>query len=419
MEMFPSPEDIISFVNKDVLKDSGEFSLDDIKKKNIPALVKVYDLFLLSLGLSEEMFQTQFNALMENAEPEVDELLRDEDRKLKLVSLLSWVMDAIEVDGIRFSYDDISNPDETRTIHFLGNLMNFLLFANERKNEDAQLEYEIARMKAEKDDLLDRGQLINSPEKDKREFKERFEAGLKELEMGEAREDSLRGQVEAVEHEGNEAEERYNQGLESKGEAEKVISTIEQIVQLHTRNSQINAEMKSLDDDVINLKRYGWEQYKPVMQADQQLSVQQEEVHLKSIIEEQRAKERGLARDEKQLDKNNADLEQEMENIKDSMNTNMSKFKRKKEMQEKHIETLTRDLAKLSQNQQNTELQEILSFKQNIVDQMGETKADVLDAERRNDEFIARLNSSLETFSRKVKSELKGISESARNLPGY
>jgi len=415
--MFP-PEEVVSYINETILKDSGDFSIDDIRKKNVQSLVKVYFSFLVSLGYSRDMFLNQFNTLFESPEPEVDEILRDEDMKIKLCSLLSWLFKRIDHGDRLFSYDDVTNPDMERTMYFLGVLKNFCLFLDQRKQTDSQIEDEVLMLRARKEQLLNEQQINLDPEKEKVEYQKMYEHGVQELEALELNEEKMLQEVNAYEAEAKEAEEIYLQEVESKREAEKIIKTVQQITDLRGQAAQLQTQMKALDDDVINLKKllFSWEQYEPMLKVDTNLTPE-EDRNLKSVIEEHRVEERNLAREEKQLDKNNIDCEMDIETINNNMSNNMSKFNMKKEKMAKDLESLGRDISRISGSDENCEVQECITIKNKLTDQMNNIDMEIMEIERQNEDFTERIRLSLDRFAVNSQSDLNKIKEAAHTLP--
>jgi len=414
---FFRPESVISFINEEILKDSGDISLADIRQKNVQAIVKVYHAFLLSLGYSRDMFLNQFSALFENHEPETDELLKDEEFKLKLCSLLSWLLSQIDLEEKQFSYEDVSNPDQERAIYFMGILQNFYLVIKERKGKDSEIEENAMMLKARQEQLVNGLQNCGNIEKDKKSYIEKYENGLTALKQLMAAEEELSEHVVANEEEVAKAEAIYNQELENKTQAEKVIKTVETISYLRTTASQLDAETNALDEDCLVLKKVCDDQYEPLLEANKRLAPEEEKLYLKSIIEEHRVEERSMAREEKHLDKESSEAEMDLENVKTNIKNSMSKFNARREMIQKDLESLAKDISKVSGNEQTSEVQELLVMRNKLTDQNDGIEHEIMDLERKNEEFSQRIRASLDRFGRNTKSDLLRKKEAALAPP--
>jgi len=295
-------------------------------------------------------------------------------------------------------------------------LKNFCLFLDQRKQTDSAIEDEVLMLRARKEQLLNEQQINQDPEKEKVAYQKMYEHGVQELEALEMNEEKLLQEVNAYEAEAKEAEEIYVQEVESKREAEEIIKTVQQITQLRSQAAQLQTEMKALDEDVINLKKFSWEQYEPMLKADRNLTPE-EDRNLKSVIEEHRVEERNLAREEKQLDKNNVDWEMDIETINNNMSNNMSKFNMKKEMLSKDLESLGRDISRISGNDQNSEVQECITIRHKLTDHMKKIENEIMEIERQNLDFTERIGLSLDRFAANSQSDLTKIKEAAHTLP--
>lgn len=271
-------------------------------------------------------------------------------------------------------------------------------------------------LRARKEQLLNEQQINENPEKEKVAYNAMYENGVEELEVLELNEQKLLQEVDAVEAEAKDSEEIYHQELESKREAEEIIKTVQKITQLRTTAAQLQTEMKALDEDVINLKKFSWEQYEPMLKAVRNLTPE-EDRNLKSLIEEHRGVERSLAREEKQLDKNNVEWEMDIETINNNMSNNMSKFNMKKEMLSKDLESLGRDISKISGNEQNSEVQECITIRHKLTDQLRNIEMEITEIERQNLDFTERIRGCLDRFATNSLSDLTKIKEAAHTLP--
>jgi len=193
---------------------------------------------------------------------------------------------------------------------------------------------------------------------------------------------------------------------------------VQQITDLRGQAAQLQTQMKALDEDVINLKKllFSWEQYEPMLKVDTNLTPE-EDRNLKSVIEEHRVEERNLAREEKQLDKNNIDCEMDIETINNNMSNNMSKFNMKKEKMAKDLESLGRDISRISGSDENCEVQECITIKNKLTDQMNNIDIEIMEIERQNEDFTERIRLSLDRFAVHSQSDLNKIKEAAHSLP--
>lgn len=412
-----SMEDVVSFVNKEILKDSVDLTVEDIKKRNAQHIAQAYHAFLLALGFSNDMFLTNYQALAEDPEPEVEDLIREEDTKIKLFSTLSWLISQIDLDEKHFSYRDLYSPDPERTTHFLGILKNFYLHNKQQEEQDSKIESEVCMLKNRKVQLLEGQQMFNYDD-DKMSYLQRIDNATGKLEILEERNNYAVNNVDQFEQASQEAEALFAQELEENNKIEKVIKTVKQISEVKAHVTQLEMHLKKTDEDLLQFKKLrGREQFGAVTQVYNTLKQTQQIPHFRSSIEKCSSEDSEAAREEKNVEKEIRELELEQEAMMENMNSNNNRFNRRKEMKEKELDTLGREISKLSMSEENAEVRQLLVTKQKIIEEMRQCEAVLAEIEETHTNSASRIRDSLEKFAKNLHSDFRSLQDSAVNAP--
>jgi len=412
-----SMEGVVSFMRDEILKDSGDLTVDDIKKRNTQPIVQGYHAFLLALGFSNDMFLTNFQALAEDPEPEVEDLIRDEDQRIKLFSTLSWLINQIDLDDKHFSYRDLYSPEADRTTYFLGILRNFYLHNKQEEEEDSKIEKEVCMLKTRKVQLLEGQQMFNYDD-DKMEYLQRSENASGKLEILEQRKNFAVENVDNFEAASHEAEQLFAQELEENNQVEKVIKAVKQISEVKAHVTQLEKQLKKTDEDLLQFKKLrGREQFGAVTQVYNTLKQSQQIPHFKSSIEKYGSEDCEVARKEKIVDKEIRELELEQEAMMETMNNNNNRFNRRKEMKEKELDTLGREISKLNLSEENAEVRQLLITKQKIIEEIRQSEAVLAEIEETHTNSASRIRESLERFAKNLNSDFSSLKESSVHPP--